>query len=599
MSGIEVAGLVLGAFPLLICAIDSTKQVSKLAGTWRNVRKEYRKCINDLRVQHAFYQLNLKELLVPLIPDDEESLLSELLAQPGCAVWKRPDLIKRLDKRLPSIRDEYLETMVALNDALEDLGEELGFTKKRFQDILLLETSISDRKDMVKAHVQHEYLKLKFSLSQSTREELLSTVSRYNRQLQDLLNRCDAVSALESARQKSTDRNKVDPKLCEFHQHADGLYTLLSKAVVCKCKVKHSVQLLLRHRKPIDYDFNMLFIFGGTPSSSPPWTSRETQIKIVHQEQPEQSHNEPVDGGSKSGLNILGRAKKRKTQSCLLKKYDNLADFGTKANAFTGRNTLNARIQHPNRKGTQGTAEIKDLCNSMSSLNPTCFGVLKDDQHHFAIYPKLQPPCSTDQREMVPLRSLIDGSLGVQLTRKQRFYIALTLSSSYLQLHSTQWLTGNTWTTSDILFPRQSGGDSNAISVIEPYISKHLADTSPHELISSRPGPSFALLGIMLLELVFNETLDAHDREKRYVAPDGKRNVFLNLAAALEWAEEEAADDAGPEFADAVKWCLGKTTTARRGTDAADDGNWRRELLVKVLEPLQMCYNVFDKSSRF
>ncbi|KKY26420.1 hypothetical protein UCDDS831_g01495 [Diplodia seriata] len=110
MSGIEVAGLVLGAFPLLICAIDSTKQVSKLA-----------------------------ELLVPLIPDDEESLLSELLAQPGCAVWKRPDLIKRLDKRLPSIRDEYLETMVALNDALEDLGEELGFTKKRFKDILLLE----------------------------------------------------------------------------------------------------------------------------------------------------------------------------------------------------------------------------------------------------------------------------------------------------------------------------------------------------------------------------------------------------------------------------------------------------------------------------
>ncbi|OMP85120.1 hypothetical protein BK809_0000874 [Diplodia seriata] len=103
----------------------------------------------------------------------------------------------------------------------------------------------------------------------------------------------------------------------------------------------------------------------------------------------------------------------------------------------------------------------------------------------------------------------------------------------------------------------------------------------------------------MLLELVFNETLDAHDREKRYVAPDGKRNVFLNLAAALEWADEEAADDAGPEFADAVKWCLGKTTTARRSTDAADDGNWRRELLVKVLEPLQMCYNFFDKSSRF
>jgi hypothetical protein len=62
-------------------------------------------------------------------------------------------------------------------------------------------------------------------------------------------------------------------------------------------------------------------------------------------------------------------------------------------------------------------------------------------------------------------------------------------------------------------------------------------------------------LGIMLLELYFGAALEDHKLCQKYVASGNTPDAFLDLAAALEWSSR-AVKEAGPDFADAIQWCL-------------------------------------------
>jgi len=56
------------------------------------------------------------------------------------------------------------------------------------------------------------------------------------------------------------------------------------------------------------------------------------------------------------------------------------------------------------------------------------------------------------------------------------------------------------------------------------------------------------------------------------------------LLAALEWLKD-VTEEAGPEYADAVAWCLigGRTISTGRG-----DG-WRKVMSDRVVKPLGQC----------
>jgi hypothetical protein len=64
MSGLEVAGVVLGAFQLIISGLEHWRDVAKVGGFWWRIRKEYTKCRSDVRFYDIVYKRNLKELLM-------------------------------------------------------------------------------------------------------------------------------------------------------------------------------------------------------------------------------------------------------------------------------------------------------------------------------------------------------------------------------------------------------------------------------------------------------------------------------------------------------------------------------------------------------
>lgn len=92
----------------------------------------------------------------------------------------------------------------------------------------------------------------------------------------------------------------------------------------------------------------------------------------------------------------------------------------------------------------------------------------------------------------------------------------------------------------------------------------------------------------MLLELCFGIALEDHETRQKDSASGQAPNPYLDLAAALEWCPR-AVEEAGPEFADAILWCL--YNMPRNGEAYGKLERWREELFVKVVEPLQYCHD--------
>lgn len=131
MSGIEAAGFVLAAFPLLISALEDYRQGFEVLEDWWRIRKEYKKCKQDINLQKLVFEENLEELLRPLVRNEDELLL--LISEPGGDGWKNRELEQRLKERLPKSYEIYLEIINEVNGVMENLKDELGINKVYFQ----------------------------------------------------------------------------------------------------------------------------------------------------------------------------------------------------------------------------------------------------------------------------------------------------------------------------------------------------------------------------------------------------------------------------------------------------------------------------------
>jgi len=86
MSGVEAAGFVLAVFPLLISALEDYRQGWEMIEDWWKIKREHKKCQQNLKLQKLVFEENLEQLLPTLAQDDEQ--LKSLIANPGGEQWK-------------------------------------------------------------------------------------------------------------------------------------------------------------------------------------------------------------------------------------------------------------------------------------------------------------------------------------------------------------------------------------------------------------------------------------------------------------------------------------------------------------------------------
>lgn len=123
MSGIEVAGLLLAAPPLIISWLEHYKEVFEMLGCWRKYRGRYRKAQTQLEALELSMDMTFESLFLLHVDDTQELERLKESYRAGTSSELESKLSTRL---LPKVSAVYSSLMHDFRDAIQDLIEELG-----------------------------------------------------------------------------------------------------------------------------------------------------------------------------------------------------------------------------------------------------------------------------------------------------------------------------------------------------------------------------------------------------------------------------------------------------------------------------------------
>lgn len=122
MTGFEVAGIALAVFPILVDGLVRFVDGVQTIKHWRRYRVRLQEYADIMGTQGVYYQDTLEELLTGIFEDE----ITDLMAQPRGAIWKKPEYEEKLRQRLGRSYEAYLQTSDNLVNALCTMCEKLG-----------------------------------------------------------------------------------------------------------------------------------------------------------------------------------------------------------------------------------------------------------------------------------------------------------------------------------------------------------------------------------------------------------------------------------------------------------------------------------------
>lgn len=123
MSGIEVAGIALAVFPILVDGLVRFLDGVETIKHWRRYRSRLQDYADIMGTQGVYYQDTLEELLTGIVPEDD---ITDLMGQPTGAIWKKQEYEEKLRRRLGPSYDVHLRTSNKMVIALREMCEKLG-----------------------------------------------------------------------------------------------------------------------------------------------------------------------------------------------------------------------------------------------------------------------------------------------------------------------------------------------------------------------------------------------------------------------------------------------------------------------------------------
>lgn len=124
MTGFEVAGIALAVFPILVDGLVRFVDGVQTIKHWRRYRIRLQEYAEIMETQGVYYQDTLEELLTGIVQSEDE--ITDLMAQPRGAIWKKPEYEEKLRQRLGRSHEVYLRTSDKMVNALYAMCEKLG-----------------------------------------------------------------------------------------------------------------------------------------------------------------------------------------------------------------------------------------------------------------------------------------------------------------------------------------------------------------------------------------------------------------------------------------------------------------------------------------
>jgi hypothetical protein len=143
MSGIEIAGLVLGSISLAIAGLDhyeAGKTKVKIFRRWRDYLAKTRRTLLSL---HGSFKITMRLALTPFASEDE---ILEMLTYPTSALWQSPHIVDCLRSSLFEGYDRYLDLITEMEDIMVEVIGHLDLrpdSNVRSQRFTLIHASLS------------------------------------------------------------------------------------------------------------------------------------------------------------------------------------------------------------------------------------------------------------------------------------------------------------------------------------------------------------------------------------------------------------------------------------------------------------------------
>ena len=358
-----------------------------------------------------------------------------------------------------------------------------------------------------------------------------------------------SLETLQSA--YKSDRQTI-PKFNVINDRAHGFYSALCSGWKCQCHTNHSVSLRLEPRmegvasddddceeEPMRDPFHVVFRYSNHRSKSPssptsatrPWSWEEADVQITIKSQSPTTAVAPHNKGCRKAVRFTSQAKK----------------------PVKATSDPNSNLQ-----------PIQDLCAAISTLQmpqrDVCFSLLATEyakqKYGILIYPLKEPPSDTDSWSISSLRSVLEES---GFARRDRLQLAVTLTSSILQLHETPWLDQN-WNNDSIFFIKRS----DKTMYDHPFVSRHFnlsnqPSTKPIPMSMSRiiRNQTLYSLGTSLIELWYGKPLS--ELHKPDDGPQSTSDPRIDLMTEWNTANrlvDELYNEAGGKYSDAVRRCI-------------------------------------------
>lgn len=126
MSGFEIAGIVLGAFPLLVSGFKELQELAEGLSFYKNYRRRFDEFLAQVEVQSIAFDQVLEILLDISGLAENHGKLSGSTTED----WAQPQLAEALKQRFRTRQYEWLtQKLGAMRDALESLNEGIAHHK--------------------------------------------------------------------------------------------------------------------------------------------------------------------------------------------------------------------------------------------------------------------------------------------------------------------------------------------------------------------------------------------------------------------------------------------------------------------------------------
>jgi hypothetical protein len=133
MSGVEIAGFVLGGFPILVSAAEHYKEGFEPLVKWKRFRTDFIGFIDAVDIEKQLFNQTLERFLISADVPHEEILL--FMTKPDYNGWHREDLVRALQARLGPSYDVYMSTMKTMNALMHELQQILSLKNGEVGDL--------------------------------------------------------------------------------------------------------------------------------------------------------------------------------------------------------------------------------------------------------------------------------------------------------------------------------------------------------------------------------------------------------------------------------------------------------------------------------